>query len=68
MGNLRITDSGLRLEGRAEFIGPLYAQNITSDQVITLICGSVILHLNTTDLLLVSANYRYHIDDHENEG
>ena len=31
--NLRVTDSGLRLEGRAEFVGPLYAQNITSDQV-----------------------------------
>ncbi len=33
MGKLRVTDDGLRLEGRAEFIDPLYAQTITADQV-----------------------------------
>lgn len=36
MGNLRITDSGLRLEGRAEFLGPLYAESISSDQDVAL--------------------------------
>ena len=33
MGNLRILASGIRLEGTAEFLGPLYARNISADQV-----------------------------------
>lgn len=33
MGSLRITDNGLRLEGTADFIGPLYAETISADQV-----------------------------------
>lgn len=33
MGNVEITKSGIRLDGPAEFIGPLYAQNISTDQV-----------------------------------
>ena len=33
MGNLRITESGVRLQGRAEFTDTLYAQTIAADQV-----------------------------------
>lgn len=33
MGNLEITESGIRLDGPAEFVGPLYVQNISADQV-----------------------------------
>lgn len=33
MGNLRILESGIRLEGTAQFLGPLFAQNISADQV-----------------------------------
>ena len=33
MGNLRITDSGLRMQGRAEFTDTLYAETIASEQV-----------------------------------
>ena len=33
MGSLRITDTGIRLEGAAEFLGPLYAQSIEADSV-----------------------------------
>lgn len=33
MGNLRITESGIRLQGRAEFTDTLYAQTIAADQV-----------------------------------
>ena len=34
MGNLDISDSGIRLDGSAEFIGPLYAETISTDQVL----------------------------------
>ena len=30
---MEITKSGIRLEGPAEFLGPLYAQSISTDQV-----------------------------------
>ena len=33
MGSLRITDSGIRLEGTADFVGALHAQTISADQV-----------------------------------
>lgn len=32
MGNLRITASGIRVEGKAEFLQPLYARDISSDE------------------------------------
>lgn len=33
MGNLRITEKGLKLEGDAEFLKPLYAKEIRSKEV-----------------------------------
>lgn len=33
MGSLRITEFGIRVEGKAEFLQPLYARDISSDQV-----------------------------------
>lgn len=33
MGNLRITDKGLKLEGDSEFLKPLYAKEIRSRPV-----------------------------------
>lgn len=33
MGKLRITESGLQLQGVAEFTDTLYAQNVASEQV-----------------------------------
>lgn len=35
MGNLRITDKGLKLEGDSEFLQPLYAKEIQSRPVST---------------------------------
>lgn len=35
MGRLEITESGIRLDGAAEFVGPLYAQNISTE-----VCGA----------------------------
>ena len=32
---MEISKSGIRLHGPAEFLGPLYAQNISTDQVCT---------------------------------
>lgn len=37
MGNLRITDKGLKLEGDSEFLQPLYAKEIQSRPVSTAI-------------------------------
>lgn len=36
-----ITSSGIRLDGSAEFIGPLYAQNISTDQVTSALSGII---------------------------
>ncbi len=33
MGSLRLTDNGIRVEGQADFIGPLFANSISTDQV-----------------------------------
>ena len=33
MGSLRITDTGIRVEGQSDFIGPLYADSISTDEV-----------------------------------
>lgn len=39
MGNLRITDKGLKLEGDSEFLQPLYAKEIQSRPVSTAVGG-----------------------------
>ncbi len=33
MGSLRLTDNGIRVEGQADFTGPLFANSISADQV-----------------------------------
>lgn len=48
MGKLRITDEGIRVEGRAEFLKPLYISKLQSDVVSIYINSKYILRIFIT--------------------